>query len=88
MTMDPTLDLQAQIIALRMAAEGAWLSLLRMDTNAISEAARLRTENVAAVSQLNASNPQEAALRDAVSRHVDIFWGSIGWQLEQPDQPN
>jgi len=80
--MDPIIDLQAQIIALRMAAEGAWLTLLRMDSSGPAEAARLRRENVAAVDQLDASTPESKALRDAVSAHVDRLWGSIGWQLD------
>jgi hypothetical protein len=80
--VDPILDLQAQIIALRMAAEGAWLTLLQMDPNGLAAAARLRRENVAAVDQLDASTPESKALRDAVSAHVDKLWGSIGWQLD------
>jgi hypothetical protein len=80
--MDPILDLQAQIVALRLAVEGTWLALLGMDPNALSEAARLRRENVSAVDQLDASTPQARAMRDAVANHVDRLWGSIGWQLD------
>jgi hypothetical protein len=80
--MDPIVDLQAQIIALRMAAEGAWLTLLQMDPNGRSAATRLRRENVAAVNQLDATTPESKALRDAVAGSVDKFWGSVGWQLD------
>ncbi len=81
--MDDVADLQAQMIALRVAVEGLWLSLLSPDPQAVESAARMRQENVAAIDQLDASTDNARALRDAVKAHTDHLWGSIGWQLEQ-----
>lgn len=81
--MNEVADLQAQVIALRLAVEGVWLSLLTSDPNGGAAAARLRRENVAAVDQLDTSTPAAKAMRDAVAAHTDRLWGSIGWQLEQ-----
>lgn len=86
--MEDVADMQAQIVALRMAVEGAWLSLLSSDPDAVAVAAKLRRANVAAVDQLDASTPQARAMRDAVSAHTDRLWGSIGWQLEQAVKAN
>jgi len=84
--MDEISDLQAQTIALRLAVEGVWLSLLRSDPNAVAEVERLRRENVAAVAQLPVPTAAAGAVRDAVARHTDQLWGSIAWQLEHPER--
>lgn len=84
--MDQTTDLQAQIVALRLAVEGIWLSVLRADPDAIRQAERLRDENVATLGQLDATTPDTAAMRDAVARHTEQLWGSIVWQLQQGPQ--
>ena len=56
--MDEVADLQAQIVALRLAVEGAWLSLLNNDPDPVAAAAALKDANVAAVNQLDASTRQ------------------------------
>ena len=80
--MDDVADLQAQIIALRMAVEGAWLSLLGNDPDPITAAGQLKDANVAAVGQLDASTDNARALRDIVATHTAHIWGSIEWQLK------
>lgn len=80
---DEAAELQAQLIALRLAVEGMWLSILRIDPDAIAQAERLGRENVAAIGQLDASTPENAAMRDSVRAHTERLWGSIRWQLEQ-----
>ena len=74
-------DLQAQIVALRVALEGAWLSMLNSGPDAIANARRLREHNVTALNQLDASTPDAAAMRDAVVAHTEQLWKSIAWQL-------
>lgn len=74
-------DLQAQIVALRVALEGAWLAMLSSGPDAIANAQRLREQNVAALNNLDASTPDAAAMRDAVVAHTDHLWKSIAWQL-------
>lgn len=76
-------DLQAQMIALRVAVEGLWLSLLGSDADPVQAAATLRKANVASIDQLDAGTPNAAALRDRVRGHTDHLWGSIEWQLQQ-----
>lgn len=85
--MDEVADLQAQIVALRLAVEGLWLSILRTDPNAIGQAERLGRENVSTIGQLDASTTEAKALRDAVARHTEQLWGSISWQLGQDEKP-
>lgn len=80
--MDDIADLQAQLVALRLAVEGAWLSLLSNDADPVAQAGNLREENVAAVAQLDASTDNAKALRDAVALHTAHLWGSIEWQLK------
>jgi len=80
--MDDIADMQAQLVALRVAIEGAWLSLLSSDPDPVTQAAQLKDANVAAVHQLDASNENMAALRDAVAAHTAHMWGSIEWQLK------
>ena len=80
--MDEVADLQAQIVALRLAVEGAWLSLLSSDPDPVAQAGKLKDANVDAVNQLDASNENAAALRDAVALHTAHMWGSIEWQLK------
>jgi hypothetical protein len=82
--MDEVADLQAQLVALRLAVEGVWLSLLSNDADPAAAAGRLKTANVAAIDQLDASTPNARALRDAVSAHTAHLWGSIEWQLKNP----
>ena len=86
--MNDVADLQAQIIALRFAIEGTWLSLRRSDPAPLGPARRRRRGNVAAVGQLDASNPDAQAMRDAVAAHTDRLWGSIEWQLQQETTEN
>jgi hypothetical protein len=81
--MDDIADLQAQLVALRMAVEGAWLSLLGNDANPVATAGELKKANVAAVDQLAATTANDRALRDAVAAHTAHLWGSIEWQLQQ-----
>ena len=81
--MDEVADLQAQLVALRMAVEGTWLTLLLNDPNPVATVARLKDENVAAVNQLDASTPNAEGLRNAVATHVAHIWGSIEWQIQQ-----
>jgi hypothetical protein len=80
---DETAELQAQLIALRLAVEGMWLSLLRADADPVATVERLGRENSAAIGQLDASTPENAAMRDAVRHHTDRLWGSMAWQLKQ-----
>jgi hypothetical protein len=82
--MDEVADLQAQLVALRMAVEGAWLSLLSNDVDPAGAAGRLKQANVAAIGQLDASTPNAMALRDAVAAHTAHLWSSIEWQLKNP----
>jgi len=82
--MDEIADLQAQLVALRLAVEGAWLSLLSNDADPAAAAGRLKDANVAAIDQLDASTPNAKALRDAVAAHTTHLWSSIEWQLKQP----
>ena len=80
--MDEIIDLNAQIVALRMAVEGIWLSLLSSDVDAAAQASMLRQANVAAIGQMDAPTPAAISMRDAVAAHTDRLWGSIEWQLQ------
>ena len=80
-------DLQAQVVALRLAVEGAWLSLLSPSADPAGDARRLGERNADAVRQLDASNPAAAAVRDAVLHHTERLWGSIAWQLTEANGP-
>jgi len=80
--MDDIADLQAQLVALRMAVEGTWLSLLGNDPDPVAAAGRLKEANVAAVGQLDASTDNARALRDTVAAHTAHLWSSIEWQLK------
>ncbi len=75
-------DLQAQVVALRLAVEGAWLSLLSPSADPAGDARRLSEQNAAAIGQLDASSPAAKAVRDAVLHHTEQLWGSIAWQLD------
>lgn len=77
-------DLQAQVVALRVAVEGAWLSLLRPAADPAGDARRLGEENIAAIGQLDAPDDAARAMRDAVIGHTAQLWGSIAWQCENP----
>ena len=77
-------DLEAQIVALRLAVEGAWLSLLNPSIDPAGDARRLGQQNIDAINQLDASTDAQRALRDAVVGHTAQLWGSIAWQLENP----
>ncbi len=81
--MDDIADLQAQMVALRLAVEGLWLSLLRPDPQAVENAVRLGEENSKAIGQLDASTEATRAMRDAVRKHTETLWGSIEWQLRE-----
>lgn len=83
--MDIAADLQAQIVALRLATEGAWLSLLANDAAPADQAARLKDANVAAIGQMGTATAEERAIRDAVVGHTEQLWNSIEWQLRQID---
>jgi hypothetical protein len=83
--MDDIADLQAQIVALRLAVEGVWLSVLAGDPNAVVQAERLRDANIASLDQLDTTTAQTRAARDAVALHTQSLWGSIVWQLQQHD---
>ena len=74
-------DLQAQIVALRVALEGAWLSMLTSGPDAIANARKLREHNLEALGKLDASTPATTLMRDAVVAHSDQLWKSIAWQL-------
>ncbi len=80
--MDEIIDLNAQIVALRMAVEGVWLSLLSNDADPAAQASMLRQANVAAIGQMDAPTPAAISMRDAVAAHTDRLWGSIEWQLQ------
>lgn len=80
--MDQIADLQAQIVALRMAVEGTWISLLNNDPDPVAAVAKLKDANVEAVNQLDASSENARALRDAVAAHTAHIWGSIEWQIQ------
>ncbi len=80
--MDDIADLQAQMVALRIAVEGAWLSLLSSDPDPVAQAGQLRELNVAAVHRLGAPAGNGTALRDAVAAHTEHMWSSIEWQLK------
>lgn len=77
-------DLKAQIIALRVAVEGAWLSLLAPSPTSVADARRLGEQHAAAVGDLKAGDDASRAIRDAVVFHTGQIWGSIAWQLENP----
>ena len=74
-------DLQAQIVALRLAVEGAWLSLLQPDPEPAAAARRLGAATGAPIGQLEAPNAAAEAMRAAVLRHTEQLWGSVAWQL-------
>jgi hypothetical protein len=80
--MEEIIDLNAQIVALRMAVEGIWLSLLSNDADPAAQATMLRQANVAAIGQMDAPTPAAVSMRDAVAAHTDRLWGSIEWQLQ------
>ena len=80
-------DLQAQIVALRVAVEGAWLSLLSTAANPVAEAERIRGEHVAALGQLDAKTDAARAIQQAVIRHTEQLWGSIAWQVGEAKKP-
>ena len=77
-------DLQAQVVALRLAVEGAWLSLLQPAADPAGDARRLGEQNIAAIGQLDAPDAAARAMRDAVIGHTAQLWGSIAWQCENP----
>ena len=77
-------DFQAQVVALRLAVEGIWLSLLRPAADPAGDARRLGEENIAAIGQLDTPNDAAGAMRDAVIGHTAQLWGSIAWQCENP----
>jgi hypothetical protein len=79
-------ELQAQIVALRVALEGAWLSMLTSGPDAIENARKLRESNLEALGNLDASTPEAKMMRDAVVTHTDQLWKSIGWQLGDDSQ--
>ena len=81
--MDEHADLQAQVIAMRLAVEGLWISLLSADVDPAAQAKRLGAANMAALDQMDASSDAARAVRDAVARHTERLWGSIGWQLDE-----
>jgi hypothetical protein len=81
MIMNELGDLQAQVVALRVALEGAWLSMLTSGPDAIPNAQRLREHNLEALGKLDASTPDAILMRDAVVAHTDQLWKSIAWQL-------
>ena len=83
--MDPEVaDLKAQVIALRVAVEGAWLSLLAPSPTSVADARNLGEQHAAAVGYLKADDDTSRAIRDAVVFHTQQLWGSIAWQLENP----
>lgn len=79
-------DLQAQVVALRLAVEGAWLSLLQPDVDPAAAAKRLGAQNIAAIGQLDAKTDAAEAVRAAVVRHTEQLWGSIAWQLGESNR--
>ena len=79
--MDQIADMQAQIVALRTAVEGLWLSMMHADPARIEQAERMRSEMLAGLARLEAPTPEAAAMREAVSVHTDQLWKSIIWQL-------
>lgn len=85
--MDSVADLQAQVIALRAAVEGAWLAMLRRDADAVAQAERIGRESVEAIGQLDAKSADALAMRSAITRHTEQLWGSIAWQLRQDETP-
>ena len=83
--MDQIADLQAQVIALRTAVEGAWLSLLvSAGPNARADADALKGGNLAALQGLTAATPDAQAMKDAVIRHTDQLWTNVAAQLPAP----
>ena len=74
-------DMQAQIVALRVAVEGAWLSLLSPAPDPVGDAQRLGEQNVAAIRQFDVRTAEATAAQDAVVHHTEQLWGSIAWQL-------
>ncbi|QDZ06607.1 hypothetical protein FPZ24_03235 [Sphingomonas panacisoli] len=85
--MDEVADLQAQLVALRMAVEGTWISLLNNDPDPVAMVAKLKDANIEAVNQLDASTPNARGLRDAVAAHTAHIWGSIEWQIQHAREP-
>ncbi len=79
-------DLQAQIIALRFAVEGTWLSLLQPDPDPAAAARRLGERNVAAIRSYTTDGGVAAALTEPVIHHTEQLWGSIAWQLGEGRQ--
>lgn len=79
-------DLQAQIVALRLAVEGTWLSLLQPDPDPAAAAKRLGEQNVAAIDQMAAADDAARAIKAAVVHHTQQLWGSIAWQLGEGKQ--
>ena len=81
--MDDLADLQAQMIAMQLAVEGLWISLLSADLDPVGQAKRLGAANMAALDHMAPTDDAGRAARDAVARHTDRLWGSIGWQLSE-----
>ena len=79
--MDDQADLQAQMIAVQLAVEGLWISLLSADVDPVGQAKRLGAANLAALEHMAPTDAEGRAARDAVVRHTERLWGSIGWQL-------
>ncbi len=78
--MDSVADLQAQIIALRAAVEGAWLAMLRRDGDAHAQAERIGRESVEAIGQLDAKSAEcdgLAKMHDGLSREIDVLNAKI-----------
>ena len=91
--MDQISDLQAQIVALRLATEGAWLSLLHADQDPVAAAARLKDANVAAVRQMMAQDDVQRAadgvgakLAEVEGFLVDPFAGERGVAVDEDRQ--
>ncbi|WP_375382825.1 hypothetical protein [uncultured Sphingomonas sp.] len=65
-------DLQAQIVALRLAVEGAWLSLLSPSPDPTGDARRLGEQNAAAISVSSmraARRPRRHGRRFSITRN-------------------
>ena len=71
------------MVALRVAVEGAWMSLLAADPDPAGAAQRLGLENVAAIERLEGKTETADAVRAAVIFHTGQIWGSIAWQLAE-----
>ena len=76
-------DLQAQVVALRVAVEGTWLSLLTPDPDPAAAARRLGEQNVAAIRSYTTNGGIAEALTGPVIHHTEQLWGSIAWQLDE-----